>query len=117
MRGDESAEFYTKSPYAIKAVSEALFQSYGAIKNPEAPAIASYEHVSFKKIAQDGYPSVPKLMFSLINGGKAIGSKVKFAKFYLIMNYQVEDLRAGDDALMVYHKAAQLIKKNLSAHK
>jgi hypothetical protein len=30
---------------------------------------------------------VPKLMFTLFNGGKALNSKVKFAKFYLIMDY------------------------------
>jgi len=30
---------------------------------------------------------VPKLMFTIFNGGKAMGSKVKFAKFYLIMDF------------------------------
>jgi len=26
-------------------------------------------------------------MFTIFNGGKALGSKVKFAKFYLIMDF------------------------------
>lgn len=38
-------------------------------------------------------------MFNIFNGGKALGSKVKFAKFYLIMQYDLEDLDAGKDAL------------------
>jgi len=27
-------------------------------------------------------------MFTVFNGGKALGSKVKFAKFYLILDFQ-----------------------------
>jgi hypothetical protein len=42
-----------------------------------------------KKVPADGNPTTPKLMFTLFNGGKALGSKVKFAKFYLIMNYSM----------------------------
>lgn len=63
-----------------------------------------YEHISFKKIPADGNPNAVKMMFSLFNGGKAAGSKVKFAKFYLIMTYELEDLEAGRDALMIYYR-------------
>lgn len=56
-------------------------------------------------------------MFSLFNGGKAAGSKVKFAKFYLIMTYELEDLEAGRDALMIYYRVSQALKKGLSSHK
>lgn len=31
-------------------------------------------------------------MFTLFNGGKTGGSKVKFRKFYLIMDFGVEDV-------------------------
>ena len=101
------------SPFAIKATLEAVYSSYGKIKNPEAPAIALYEYISFKKIQIDGNPPVPKLIFSLFNGGKAIGSKVKIAKFYLIMNFTLEDLRANKDALAIYYKVAAAIKKGV----
>jgi hypothetical protein len=50
-------------------------------------------------------------MFNIFNGGKVLGSKVKFAKFYLIMNYGLEDLKAGRDALLNYYKVAASIKK------
>jgi enolase len=56
-------------------------------------------------------------MFTLFNGGKALGSKVKFAKFYLIMNYSMEDLAEGKDILQIYYKVAAAIKKSLSSHK
>jgi hypothetical protein len=80
------------SPYGIKAVVEALYTSFGKIKSPEAPAIALYEWLTLKKIPNDGNPSAPKLMFTLFNGGKSIGSKVKFTKFYLIMNMNLESV-------------------------
>lgn len=105
------------SPFAVRAVIEALYTSYGKIIDPEAPAIALYEQQSFKKIPQDGNPTNPKLMFNLFNGGKALGSKVKFAKFYLILSYQLEDLEAGKDALLIYYKIATAIKKSILATK
>jgi hypothetical protein len=44
------------SPYAIKACVEALYSSYGKVYSAEAPAIALYEYLSFKKIEVDGCP-------------------------------------------------------------
>jgi len=44
---------------------------------------------------------IPKLMFTVLNGGKAAGSKVRFSKFYLIMDVGVTD---KIDALEVYYK-------------
>jgi len=29
---------------------------------------------------------IPRMMFTVLNGGKALGSKVKFSKFYLIID-------------------------------
>lgn len=80
------------SSFGVKAVFEALQASYGRIMNQEAPAIASFEHHSMKTVGVDSNPVPPRLMFSLFNGGKALGSKVKFAKFYLIMQHDLEDV-------------------------
>jgi hypothetical protein len=99
------------SPYGIKAVVEALYTTFGKIKSPEAPGIALYEWLTLKKIPVDGNPAVPKLMFTLFNGGKAIGSKVKFTKFYLIMNMTLESVQEGNDALLLYYKVSAAIKK------
>lgn len=105
------------SPYAVKAVFEALQASYGKIKSPEAPAIAQYEYQTLKKIPADGNPMPPKLMFTLFNGSKALGSKVKFSKFYLIFDYTMEALAEGVDALAIYYKVTAAIKKTLQSHK
>jgi len=56
-------------------------------------------------------------MFTLFNGGKALGSKVKFAKFYLILTHELEDLADGKDALAIYYKVASAIKKSLQSTK
>jgi len=105
------------SPFGIKAALEAVQASFGRIKNPEAPAIALYEHLSMRKIPGDGNPSAPKFMFTLFNGGKANGSKVKFAKFYLIMSHEMDDLEENRDALQIYYKVAAAIKKGVQSHK
>lgn len=39
---------------------------------------------------------VPKIMFTVFNGGKELGSKVKFSKFYLIMDFKPNDLSKLD---------------------
>lgn len=66
-----------------------------------------------KTIGVDGNPTAPKLIFTLFNGGKASGSKVKFAKFFLIFDYSLETLSNGVDALAVYYKVAAAIKKSV----
>lgn len=43
----------------------------------------------------------PKLTFTVLNGGKALGSKVKFSRFYLIVDVTAED---EIDATEVYFK-------------
>jgi len=40
--------------------------------------------------------NVPKLMLTILNGGKDSGSKVKFSKFYLIFNFKPEDVEKFD---------------------
>jgi len=69
------------SPFAVRAFLEALYTSFGKIKNPEESALALYEHIHFRKIPKDGNPYSPKLMLNVFNGGKANRSKFKVAKF------------------------------------
>jgi len=105
------------SPYAVKAVLEALQASFGKIKNPEAPALAMYEQQTLRQIPGDANPIAPKFMFTLFNGGKSIGSKVKFARFYLILQHEMYDLQSGRDALQIYYKVSSAIKKAVQTHK
>jgi enolase len=53
-------------------------------------------------------------MFTILNGGKLTGSKVKFATFYLIIDVQGTD---KVDALEVYYKVTGNIKRLIAAHK
>ena len=39
--------------------------------------------------------SIPKLMISILNGGKESGSKIKFSKFYLIFDFAGTDVQQG----------------------
>ena len=38
-----------------------------------------------------GADKIPKLMLTILNGGKDLQSKVKFSKFYIIFNMRPED--------------------------
>jgi len=58
--------------------------------------------------------TVPKLMFTVFNGGKAVNSKIKFTRFYLILDVKASD--TDIDATEVYFKVSALIKKMVSAH-
>ena len=53
-------------------------------------------------------------MFTVLNGGKTLGSKVKFSTFYLII-----DINGSDDvdANEIYFKVTANIKKGIQAHK
>jgi len=58
---------------------------------------------------------VPKLMFTVFNGGKAVGSKVKFSRFYVIFDVKTADIDI--DVNDLYFKVASAIKKGVQAHK
>jgi len=76
--------------------------------SPEMPSRSLY----FSKWQQEMTPAnitVPKLMFTVFNGGKALGSKVKFARFYIIMNLRIQDMNS--DAVLIYYKISAAIKK------
>jgi len=36
--------------------------------------------------------TLPKLMITILNGGKEVGSKVKFSKFYLLIEITIGDI-------------------------
>lgn len=54
-------------------------------------------------------------MFNVLNGGKALGSKVKFSRFYLILDVSAEDTEV--DALEIFLKVQAQLKKQVQAHK
>ena len=74
--------------YAIRSCLEAVNIAYGYCLTPELACKSLYRQLW----QRDFSPSsmiVPKLMFTVLNGGKASGSKVKFSRFYIIMNLKV----------------------------
>ena len=102
------------NPYAIRGCLEALWFSYGHSVTPELPTHALYQQVWSQDI-NPATVTVPKLMFTVFNGGKALNSKVKFARFYVIMNVKVQDVEI--DANVMHHKVAAAIKKAITSHK
>lgn len=54
-------------------------------------------------------------MFTILNGGKSAGSRVRFSKFYLIMKLGLDDGHL--DANEIYHAISALIRKGISTTK
>jgi hypothetical protein len=50
-------------------------------------------------------------MFNVLNGGKALASKVKFSRFYLILDVSPEDQDV--DALEIFLKVQAQIRKQV----
>jgi enolase len=73
----------------LRACSEAILYSYAQTVCPSAPYSALYRYLKNRDL-QPGQ-QLPKLMFNVLNGGKALGSKVKFSRFYLILDISSED--------------------------
>ena len=53
-------------------------------------------------------------MFNVFNGGKALSSKVKFSRFYLILDATPED---EVDIMEIYLKIQAQLRKQVAAHK
>ena len=102
------------NPYAIRSCLEAIWFSVGHTLTPELPSKSLYKQLWQREMTPQGLV-VPKLMFTVLNGGKAMGSKVKFARFYLIMNLKVQDVSV--DANLLYFKVSAAIKKAIQSHK
>ena len=58
--------------------------------------------------------NVPKMMFTVFNGGKAMGSKVKFSRFYIILNVKAQE---SVDVSDLYYKISMAVKKSVESHK
>lgn len=103
------------SPFALRGALEAIFYSFGHMKERGNSFNALYDQI-YCKAPNINYTKVPKMMFTLLNGGKSLGSKVKFRRIYLIINMKAEDTEHFD-ALQLYYKVHASIKKSLSAGK
>jgi enolase len=57
----------------------------------------------------------PKLMFTVLKGGKAANSKVKFSRFYVIFDVKTTD--TDIDVNDIVFRVSSAIKKGLAAHK
>jgi hypothetical protein len=66
----------------IRACSEAILYSYGQTVNPASPYSALYLYLRNRDLTS----GVTKMMFNVLNGGKALVSKVKFSRFYLFLD-------------------------------
>ena len=91
-----------------RAVLEALLFTYGRVITPEAPYHSLFNYLNSRDISLKGL-KVPKLIFTVLNGGKALASKVKFATFYLIIDVNGSDETV--DASEIYYKVTTNIKK------
>lgn len=60
------------------------------MKDFEAPIFSA--DGGSKSARDNNIHSFPKLLITVLNGGKDLGSKVKFSKFYLIMDVAPADL-------------------------
>lgn len=100
--------------YAIRSCLEALWYAYGYAISPELPTKSLYQLLWAREITPTTL-QVPKLMFTIFNGGKALNSKVKFSRFYIIMNLKVQDVSV--DANLMYYKISAAIKKAITGHK
>lgn len=63
-----------------------------------------------------GNDKLPKLMFTVLNGGKDSGSKVKFKKFFVIFDVNQQDI-GSVNLQEAYFKLCQAIEKGISSTK
>ena len=82
----------------IRACSEALFYAYGATMSPADPYQSIYSFLRSK--SYELAEKTPRLIFSVLNGGKALVSKVRFSRFYLILDVNQNDELDVTDAFL-----------------
>jgi hypothetical protein len=70
-----------------------------------------FKNTTFKDY-RFGHEKVPKLMFTILNGGKDLSSKIKFSKFYLIFDFDHEDVPEVD-IIRVYFQVSAAIEKGI----
>jgi hypothetical protein len=59
--------------------------SYAQTVSPSAPFQGLHRYLRNRDVVAGN--AVPKLLFNVLNGGKALASKVKFSRFYLILDF------------------------------
>ena len=79
------------SDQVLRACSEALLYAYGQSTSPAAPYKALYKYLKNRDLEWGPGAVLPKMIFNVLNGGKAVASKVKFSKFFLILDMTPED--------------------------
>lgn len=86
--------------------------AYGACLTPAHPFISFYRSLTDRDYRPG--EETPRLCFTVLNGGKALGSKVRFSKVYLIL-----DVQPGDEAdpAELFFKVQAQIRKQAAAHK
>ena len=83
----EAAQLDSKLTSVVRACSEALFFASAACLDNNGNSIGTTIREHFNPMDRlSQVPRSTKLLFTLFNGGKAAGSMVKFAKFYLIVD-------------------------------
>jgi enolase len=87
--------------------------AYSQVVSPASPYSALYRYLKNRDLTPQN--PVPKFMFNVLNGGKALGSKVKFSRFYLILDVSPEDTEV--DAMEIFLKIQAQLKKQIQAHK
>jgi enolase len=82
----------------IRACSEAVLYAYPFSTAPATPYQSLYRYLRNRDL-QTG--PMPRFIFNVLNGGKALASKVKFSRFFLILDVSPED---EVDAMEIYLK-------------
>lgn len=67
------------------AVSQALYYAFAKATAAQTPFLSMFKTNLLREFRPET-DKVPKLMFTVLNGGKEHGSKVKFSKFFLIFD-------------------------------
>lgn len=97
------------------AVSHALYFAVAKCLNPQMPFEGMFKNTTFKDY-RFGHEKVPKLMFTVLNGGKDLGSKIKFSKFFLIFDFDSETIK-DVELVQIYFKLTAAIEKAISSTK
>lgn len=92
----------TIGPNVTSAVSHALFYACAKAMDSQFPYLQMYQANMLRPLqlpfvdpaseAQGTGKSLPKLIINVFNGGKELGSKVKFSRFYLIIDVNPYDI-------------------------
>ena len=93
--------------------------SYAQTVQPSSPYQGLHRYLRNRDLAP-GNP-VPKLLFNVLNGGKALASKAKFSRFYLIIDFgstlPAEDGTQDIDFTEAFLKIQGQLRKQVQTHK